>query len=260
MAGEDISRVYDFFFNFITVVTEFEKGNFSSFSFDPFIIVGFYVSVGESMDYGMSQATISFLLIWIPSFSAEAHSILVHVKYVEVFQRLANDQFCRQNRCIVITKLCQHLERNQIRWIPRWGCSKLLNELFQPASELIQEEDCDTLVLDLTGFKKEQLKAQLTRESRVLTISGARQLENNRWIGFHKDFPLSPNCDTKKISARFDGGMLFVNMPKLISPAEKEDIKLPHLETRKPQKPTEGPVNAPEKNQEQASQIFFGKC
>ncbi|KAL2485534.1 inactive protein RESTRICTED TEV MOVEMENT 2-like [Abeliophyllum distichum] len=125
---------------------------------------------------------------------------------------------------------------------------------FQPASELTQEEDRDTLIIDLTGFRKEQLKAQLSHDSKSLTISGARQLEDNRWIGFHKDFPLPPNCETEKISARFDHGMLYVNIPKLISPAEKEDSKLPPLETRKPWKPTEEPVNTPEKNREQASQ------
>ncbi|KAL2507388.1 myb-like protein X [Forsythia ovata] len=123
---------------------------------------------------------------------------------------------------------------------------------FQPASELIQEEECDTLIIDLTGFKKEQLKAQLSHEAKALTISGARQLEDKRWIGFHKDFLLPPNCETEKISARFDHGLLFINIPKLISPAEKEDSKLPPSE--KPRKPTEEPVNTPEKNQEQASE------
>ncbi|CAA3020862.1 Hypothetical predicted protein [Olea europaea subsp. europaea] len=126
------------------------------------------------------------------------------------------------------------------------GAANYQMSYVQPASELIQEKDRDTLVLNLPGFKKELLKAELTSESRILKISGARQLEDKRWIGFDKDFPVSPNCDTQKISARFDNSKLFVTMPKLISPAAKEEGKLQPLETRKPQKPTKKPFAAPD--------------
>ncbi|XP_022858525.1 uncharacterized protein LOC111379401 [Olea europaea var. sylvestris] len=128
------------------------------------------------------------------------------------------------------------------------GAANYQMSYVQPASELIQEKDRDILVLNLPGFKKELLKAELTSESRILKISGARQLEDKRWIGFDKDFPVSPNCDTQKISARFDNSKLFVTMPKLISPAAKEEGKLQPLETRKPQKPTKKPFAAPDVN------------
>ncbi|CAI9787784.1 unnamed protein product [Fraxinus pennsylvanica] len=77
------------------------------------------VSVGNGLVMGwlrFSEAGRKFDCINSPN---TAHPIPVHVEYVEdiisvaqyilivekesVFQRLANDQFCRQNRCIVIT-------------------------------------------------------------------------------------------------------------------------------------------------------------
>lgn len=77
------------------------------------------------------------------------------------------------------------------------------------------------------------MRVQLTR-SRVLKISGARPLGNNRWSSFQKDFPVSENCDTNKISAKFEDGILYVRQPKLIVPAEKDDKKITPLETPKP--------------------------
>ncbi|CAI9778296.1 unnamed protein product [Fraxinus pennsylvanica] len=96
------------------------------------------------------------------------------------------------------------------------GAANYRMSYVEPASELIQEEDRDTLVLNLPGFKKDLLKAQLTSESRIMKISGARQLEDNSLAG-------------------------------------KKNSKLQPLETRKPQKPTEEPFDAPEKNGERAS-------
>ncbi|KAI3450110.1 hypothetical protein Pfo_006775 [Paulownia fortunei] len=109
---------------------------------------------------------------------------------------------------------------------------------FEPSSDLVQEEECDTLLLYLPGFKKEQLRVQLTRTG-VLRISGTRPLGDNKWSSFQKDFPVSANCDTNKITARFEDGTLYVRQAKLIVPAEKEDEKIPPLKTPQSQMPAE---------------------
>ncbi|KAG6387709.1 hypothetical protein SASPL_152901 [Salvia splendens] len=100
---------------------------------------------------------------------------------------------------------------------------------FQPASDLIQEEDCNTLLLYLPGFTKEQLKVQL-KTTRVVKISGQRLLPNNRWSSFQKDFPVPENCDTNKITAKFEEGILYVRLPK-------EEKKLAPAEAPQPPKP-----------------------
>ncbi|KAK4419710.1 hypothetical protein Salat_2383900 [Sesamum alatum] len=116
------------------------------------------------------------------------------------------------------------------------GAAASATNSFEPSSDLIHEEECDTLLLYLPGFTKEQLRVQLTR-SGILKISGIRPVGDNKWSSFQKDFPVSANCDTNKISARFEGGILYVRQPKLIVPADKEDNKTP------PPQPT--PTTAP---------------
>ena len=51
---------------------------------------------------------------------------------------------------------------------------------------------------------------------RVLKISGARQLSDNRWSTFRKEIPISSYYSTNEIAARFDEGILYVKHPKVI--------------------------------------------
>lgn len=93
----------------------------------------------------------------------------------------------------------------------------------------------------MTGFKKEQLRVQLSR-TKNLIISGERQIEDNTWSRFRKQFAISNNCDLNGISARFDAGILYVRQPKLIMPAEKQEEEKPTItEPPKPHKPMEEP-------------------
>ncbi|GAA0140763.1 chaperone [Lithospermum erythrorhizon] len=101
-------------------------------------------------------------------------------------------------------------------------------EDFVPTSELVLGEDCDTLLIHLPGFKKEQLRVQLT--TGMLRISGSMPMGDNKMRRFQKEFPVSPNCETNQITARFDSGILHVKQPKLITPATSatpEQQKLP---------------------------------
>lgn len=83
-----------------------------------------------------------------------------------------------------------------------------------------------------TGFEKEQIKVQVS-SSRVLRISGERQLSDNRWSCFLKEIPLSSNYNHKEISARYEKGILYVKHPKLIVPddAELQENEQPPVES-----------------------------
>ncbi|OIT38614.1 PREDICTED: protein RESTRICTED TEV MOVEMENT 2-like [Nicotiana attenuata] len=124
-------------------------------------------------------------------------------------------------------------------------------EDFVPTTELVQEQDSDTLLLNLTGFKKEQVRVQLTK-SGILKISGQRPVGQNKWLRFQKDFPVSENCDKTKISAKFENGILYVKQPKLITSAEKKDKELPTPDTQQPKKPADHEQQAQKKDEEQA--------
>lgn len=83
-----------------------------------------------------------------------------------------------------------------------------------------------------TGFKKEQIRVQVS-SSRVLRISGERQLSDNRWSCFLEEIPLSSNYNQKEISASYDKGILYVKHPKLIvqDDAELQENEQPPVES-----------------------------
>ncbi|KAK9727103.1 hypothetical protein RND81_05G258000 [Saponaria officinalis] len=107
-------------------------------------------------------------------------------------------------------------------------------EDFDPVSDLISEEKSDTLILYLPGFRKEQLKVQLTT-SHILRISGERLIGDGKWRRFIKEFKIPPNVDTKGITAKFEGGILQIRQPKLIT-----------SEAAKPQTQQEAPSSQPQ--------------
>ncbi|KAL3327871.1 hypothetical protein AABB24_035505 [Solanum stoloniferum] len=114
------------------------------------------------------------------------------------------------------------------------AASNQVYEDFVPTTELVQEQDSDTLLLDLTGFRKEQVRVQLTRTG-VVKISGQRPVAESKWLRFQKDFPVSQNCDKTKISAKFENGILYVKQPKLITTSsEKKDQELPTSDAQQP--------------------------
>ncbi|KAL9458493.1 hypothetical protein AB3S75_007370 [Citrus x aurantiifolia] len=113
-------------------------------------------------------------------------------------------------------------------------------EKFEPSTEWAREDEFDTLIANLPGFRKEQLKVQVTT-SKKMRISGERPLGNNKWSSFRTEFPISSNYDFNEISAKFEGGKLFIKHPKIITPADHQQEEKPQAqavtEAPKPQKP-----------------------
>ncbi|KAF5471930.1 hypothetical protein F2P56_008689 [Juglans regia] len=100
-------------------------------------------------------------------------------------------------------------------------------EDFEPQTEWAREEGFDTLIVLLPGFSKEQLRVQIT-SSRNLRVSGERSLGNDKWRRFQKELSIPSDVETNKITAKFEGGTLYIKHPKAITPAKpQEDAKLP---------------------------------
>ena len=71
--------------------------------------------------------------------------------------------------------------------------------------------------VDFAGFRKEQLRVQITT-ARILKLSGERKISENRLRRFHRELPIPPDTDTSGISAKFESGILYVRLPKVITP------------------------------------------
>ncbi|WOK97859.1 protein RESTRICTED TEV MOVEMENT 2 [Canna indica] len=93
-----------------------------------------------------------------------------------------------------------------------------------PSYDLIEDEENNTFIIHLAGFKKEQLRVQLTTSKKLL-ITGERPLLENRWTRFRKELQVPTNCNDEKIRARFEDQLLYIVLPKLI-PGQQKDDKL----------------------------------
>lgn len=137
-----------------------------------------------------------------------------------------------------------------------------VHEAFEPSIDWVREPGADTLRIYLPGFKKEQLKVQVT-SSRVLRVSGERQLSGNRWSTFRKEIPISSNYDTNEIAARFEKGILYVKQPKIIvpdAPKPQEQARSPVEASKNDQKPAQEnaqppPIQAPGKPEQKSSSV-----
>ncbi|CAH2060801.1 unnamed protein product [Thlaspi arvense] len=86
-------------------------------------------------------------------------------------------------------------------------------EEFDPISNWKSEQGFETLTVYLPGFRKEQLKVQVTT-TRKVRVMGERPAGANKWIRFSKEFPIQANIDTDSIAAKFEGANLVLKLPR----------------------------------------------
>ncbi|ONK65084.1 uncharacterized protein A4U43_C07F33440 [Asparagus officinalis] len=87
----------------------------------------------------------------------------------------------------------------------------------EPRSHWMHANEWDTLIMDVTGFRKDQMKV-LIKTSGSLTISGERPQDGdgNQWLRFLQTFKVPKKCNPHEIQAKFDKdeGLLYVVLPK----------------------------------------------
>ncbi|PKA50909.1 22.0 kDa heat shock protein [Apostasia shenzhenica] len=88
---------------------------------------------------------------------------------------------------------------------------------FEPRAEWLKSNETDTIMIDVAGFRKDQLKVLISTAG-VLKISGERPIEGNHWSRFICNFNISRDCNVREIQAKFDAdeGLLFVILPKSV--------------------------------------------
>ncbi|KAF7123099.1 hypothetical protein RHSIM_Rhsim12G0159300 [Rhododendron simsii] len=95
-----------------------------------------------------------------------------------------------------------------------------LVEEISPLSAWNEDSSCHYLLVDIPGFKREWLNLQVHDRGHIM-IGGERQTEY-KVIRFEQTFKIPENSNTEKISARYDGGILYVIVPKLVKDKERE--------------------------------------
>ncbi|KAM0838546.1 hypothetical protein ACQ4PT_060910 [Festuca glaucescens] len=92
-----------------------------------------------------------------------------------------------------------------------------------PHSEWVHGDEFDTLIVDVSGFTKNQLKVQV-EPSGSLRISGERALNGGRqWSHFLKRFDLPAACDAGAIKVQLDKGVLYVQVPRPRAATDNDD-------------------------------------
>ncbi|KAK9289861.1 hypothetical protein L1049_008022 [Liquidambar formosana] len=93
---------------------------------------------------------------------------------------------------------------------------------FEPFCIWKREEECDTLIIDLQEFRKDQLKVQIDNQG-TLTVTGERQKDGTSWSRFCRQIKIPKECKANEICAKFICGRLHILMPKkVVVPVEKE--------------------------------------
>ncbi|XP_042471599.1 17.6 kDa class I heat shock protein-like [Zingiber officinale] len=89
---------------------------------------------------------------------------------------------------------------------------------FDPQCTWTQDENSKVLIVDIPGFKKEQLTI-LIDTRRKLEIKGERYIEGGQLTRFNKHLLAPKHCDIKNIRATFDvdNGLLCVTLPRSAS-------------------------------------------
>uniref|UniRef100_A0A0E0KGZ8 SHSP domain-containing protein n=1 Tax=Oryza punctata TaxID=4537 RepID=A0A0E0KGZ8_ORYPU len=115
-----------------------------------------------------------------------------------------------------------------------------------PRCEWTRTEDADTLVVDVSGFRKEELKV-LYNTSRKLKVTGERQADGGQWARFLKMFPVPRSCDAAAIRAVMDKeeALLYVILPKGSSSSSSSSMDKKEDEQNVSSQPQGGAAMAP---------------
>ncbi|XP_027368545.1 inactive protein RESTRICTED TEV MOVEMENT 2-like [Abrus precatorius] len=111
--------------------------------------------------------------------------------------------------------------------------SKFVYEEFQPPSDWDHDKESDTLILMLPGFRKDQLRVQVS-SNRVLRVSGERKISENKGRRFRVEIPVSETNETNGITAKYEAGMLYVRIPKVMKPPATATTTTPPTPTPTP--------------------------
>ncbi|KAI5566871.1 hypothetical protein POPTR_013G054900v4 [Populus trichocarpa] len=95
-------------------------------------------------------------------------------------------------------------------------------EDFEPYCKWRIEEGKDTIEVHLHGFRKEQVRVQLSSIGNM-TITGERRVDESRWTRFRKEIKVPKECNNNEVRANLSTGILYIVMPKKITLPSSQD-------------------------------------
>lgn len=98
-------------------------------------------------------------------------------------------------------------------------------------------------------FKKEELKLQVNCCGRII-IRGERQPNEGKRVHFHLTFRVPVDSDIDKVTGKFDGGILYVTVPKRTAQEQHKEIKTEKVENGKVERAEENERQEPNADNE----------
>nr|XP_043614324.1 histone chaperone RTT106-like [Erigeron canadensis] len=133
----------------------------------------------------------------------------------------------------------------------RKSSSSLVFEEFVPPSAWTEDQTCHCLLVDLPGFKRQELKLQVDNHNRIV-VSGERQVSENKYKRFDQNFELPNNADIEKITGKLESEILYITVPKRV---EQDHQEIKHGSIRDGEKGTFAPAPAPSPSPHPESEV-----
>ncbi|KAI3521749.1 hypothetical protein L1887_11222 [Cichorium endivia] len=131
--------------------------------------------------------------------------------------------------------------------------SSLTFEEFVPPSAWTEDSTHHYLLVDLPGFKRQELKLQADSQTHIV-VSGERQVRENRYKRFEQSFELPKNADVDKITGKLDGEILYITVPKKVEQQHQEVKHEEEIEQEPSVLPVPVPVPVPESESQPESE------
>ncbi|KAG9154725.1 hypothetical protein Leryth_014220 [Lithospermum erythrorhizon] len=115
-----------------------------------------------------------------------------------------------------------------------------------PSSGWTEDSDCHCLLIDLPGFKKEEVKLQVDNNGHVI-VSGERKVNPNKSIRFRQSYDIPENSSIDETGGKFEDEILYVLIPKKVKTNSAEEP--PQAETvsnNQEQQPEQNATKHPE--------------
>ncbi|KAL3528333.1 hypothetical protein ACH5RR_007655 [Cinchona calisaya] len=98
----------------------------------------------------------------------------------------------------------------------------LVFEEIVPPSGWTEDSDFYRLIIDLPGFKMDELKLQVDNYGHLL-VSGERQVNEMKHIRFQQSYRMPDNSNIEDTTAKFEDDILYITVPKNAAPADNQE-------------------------------------
>ena len=107
------------------------------------------------------------------------------------------------------------------------------NDSFNPRIDISEDKSGINVSVEIPGVKKDNIK--ITLQDNILTIEGEKKKESEQkeknyfraeriYGSFKRSFTLPAEVDSEKVEAKFEDGMLNINLQKLEPKVKKEKV------------------------------------